>query len=1031
MKAWIQAGAGTGKTTKVVGLLLQRLLATETEPSRLLALTFTVRAANEMRDRLGTWLARLVQGGVIAELGGGLELFDERELAARRGRRALAELDRIEIGTIHSFAAHLLRQYPVEAGVSPTFVEDDGAAEASLFREMWGPWLDTRLGESGQVDVVAGFLERFEIHDLRAFAAALCKEGLRLEINEEPERRREWAGQLAAAAADTEKLIATCAEDGRARGRRLLETLRYMASVFNAPAVTPELRRQAHVLDARMPKTAECRRVERRYRELNRLARAVVGCDDHTMAVLIEWLRPFVAAFRSEYTRRGFVSFQGLLVRGADLLRCHPDIRDRLKQRFRLVLVDEFQDTDPLQGEILLYLSERLDRCAQDWRCVEPEPWKLTIVGDDKQSIYLFRGADPEAYQVIADKLTGDRSDNIERLAVNYRARRELVHFVNAIGRRTMHTPPYLSIDPSPACGTNGRIEMMLFPTLTAEAARESEAETVAAWVTEGVRLREFRAGDVALLLRTLGHAHYYTTAFRQRGIEFVIDGEKDFYAAQEVVDLLSLLAAIVDPTDELAVVGVLRSPLGAVSDRELVSLRDAGALSPLDGQNVPETLLHVRVLYDALARLHHRSRRIPARDLLREVLESVPVLEIARATFRGDQAVANVHKLVDAIAAEGSATLSGALADYRRRVHEHEEEAEAALADDELDAVRILSIHKAKGLEFPVVVLADLHREPPRTVEPAVLREWRTGRVGFRCGRLCTRDWIAAHDRYRRIEEAEALRVLYVALTRAKDRLLLTGGKPETGLLGVVVSALREEGLHIGAESQQALRGDGFEVVVHIRERTARSLGSRREVGPAWEPDYERECSDWAARDAAARQIAQMPQLRHPSISPDRRGDPEPPRVREWELDRSLRLGRDDHDVQPLSVGSRCHSLLATMDLAQPESMVADRAVRAILEPFFMSAAFREIQRAERVYREVPFVVELDGEVWSGQIDVLYCLDGRWVVADYKSDREERPDRHRAQARLYARAAQKALALPRLPESRFIYLRTGHVVRA
>jgi len=1025
----IQASAGTGKTTRVVRLLLERLLSTDTEPSRLLALTFTVRAANEMRDRLGSWLARLMGGQTVKELGGGLDLFDELCRARSRGERALAELDRVEIGTIHSFAAHLLRQYPIEAGISPTFVEDEGGAEASLFRELWSPWLDARLRDPAEIDPVLGFLERCEISDLRSFAAALCKEGVPLELHEEADGDRAWRDRLLAAAARAESLITSHAGETQRRERRVLETLRYMVRLFRSPEVTLELRRQVRLLEEKWPAARHWKREEPTYRDLRHLARAVVDCDNRTMAAVLKWLRPFAETFRREYTRSGFVSFQGLLVRAARILRDYAEIRDQLKRRFRLIVVDEFQDTDPLQGEILLFLAERADRCEPDPRCVEVEPGKLVIVGDEKQSIYLFRGADLEAYQAIASRLTGDRSGRIERLSINYRSRRELVRFVNEIGSRTMRIPDYIPIEPGPLAGEGGKVEMILFPQLDADDARESEAQAIAAWVAEGVGAGKFSAGDVALLLRTLGFAEHYTAAFRRHGIDFAIEGEKHFYGAQEVLDMLNLLGAIVDPSDQLAVVGLLRSPLGAVRDRELAELGAAGALCPFDRDRVPAALSHVGELYDLVVRLHDRSLRLPAVDFVREVIERIPILEIERATFRGDQAVANVQKLLEALTLEGANTLSGALRELRRRFRERDEEGEAAIGDDQLDAVRILSIHKAKGLEFPVVVLADLHREHPAPERRPFLREWLTGRVGYRCGALCSLDWIVADERYRRIEEDEARRLLYVALTRAKDRILLTGGKPDKGLLGLMVSALADAGLCIESAGEQTLRGCGFEVDVRIRDRIEPSWSSPAEPLLGVEPDYESEHKQWQARETESRRLTEVPLLRHPSAPAERlRGHSGTPGGED--ADRGWRLEQDDDVMDPLSVGSRCHDVLSTVDLSAPACAEADEPLRAILDSFFRSEAFREIQRAERVHREVPFLIELDDGAWSGQIDVLYSLHGRWIVADYKSDLHEEPERYRTQARVYSRAAQRALKLAEPPEFQLIYLRTGRVAR-
>jgi len=169
--------------------------------------------------------------------------------------------------------------------------------------------------------------------------------------------------------------------------------------------------------------------------------------------------------------------------------------------------------------------------------------------------------------------------------------------------------------------------------------------------------------------------------------------------------------------------------------------------------------------------------------------------------------------------------------------------------------------------------------------------------------------------------------------------------------------------------------------------------------------------------REVEARRAAATPPIRRPSLP------------REPDVERAFRLEREEGEADGLSVGSRCHDVLAAMDLAHPEGHEAGGEVRAILEGFFASAAFAEIRAADEAHRELPFVIELDGEVWSGQIDVLYRLGGRWIVADYKSDREEHPARYRTQARVYTRAVQRLLGLPGPPEFRLLYLRTGRSV--
>jgi ATP-dependent helicase/nuclease subunit A len=583
---------------------------------------------------------------------------------------------------------------------------------------------------------------------------------------------------------------------------------------------------------------------------------------------------------------------------------------------------------------------------------------------------------------------------------------------------------------------------MILFPDLAAMEVRAAEGPAIAEWIAGEIDAGRARAGHVAVLLRTLAHAHHYTDALRARGIDFVIEGEKRFHAAPEVVDTTNLLRVIADPMDRMALAGLLRSPLGAVADRDLVALRDAGALDVFARRQVPLHLAAVRRLYDTLLRLHEASRRVPVRDLIDATLEALPVLEVARATRRGEHAVANVRKLLDDVVSEPSRTLAAALAERRRRARDAQEERETALADDDLDAVRLLSIHKAKGLEFPVVVLPDLHREPPRPGVDPVLRDWLQGTVGFRCGRLCDRRWVEAAARYRAIEEDEAYRVLYVALTRARDTLLLTGGGRQQGLLGTILSALEAEGFELGAGGDQVLRGDGFEIRVRISDGAEESRAARVPERPGADAvDLVAERERWAERERACRRAGRSPTVSRPSQSlwrgrPGADGDGESGDGEKgdegWGEDEGLeRAGarRCGARAAARSLGARCHDVLAAMDLAHPERLALDADVGQILEPFFRSEAFREIQRADRIERELPFVITLGGTVWSGRIDVLYRLGNRWVVGDYKSGRSEDGERYATQARVYAEAARLALGLAAPPEFRLIHLRSARAL--
>jgi ATP-dependent helicase/nuclease subunit A len=897
----IEAGAGTGKTTRIVELLLERLLNEGVPPQNVLALTFTVKAAAEMRERLRRWLTLLMRREPIRELPGFAP-----NLA--RGPQVLEAVDQMEIGTIHSFAGHLLRLHPVEAGVTPDFEEDPGEAFDALFAECW----ERHRAEASLWERV---LEVAEPADLEALARALCRFGMPLE-----------AVEPAAYATRLAQLV-TEARDARAKLKGKNQQTRAMeaaAAVFGGATDAEALE------DGSGP--------------IVRAARAVLDVNDALIGDVLAALRPFVHAFRREYLRRGFLSFDGMIHCALDLLRTHEEIRGRLQKRFRSILVDEFQDTDPLQGELILMLAE-------------DDPSKVTIVGDPKQSIYLFRGADLEAYAEFKARLPGPE----ERRSVNYRSCPRIIECVNAV---------FPDFPPLTAHRTDapGSVELMEFEG-NADEAREAEGEAIASMIRREVDAGIWRYGQYAVLLRALPDAHRYLDAFRRHGIEFAIEGGRYFFEAPEVLDFVNLLRAIVEPADAAAVAGVMRSALGGLTDREL-----------LEGRRDERLLATLRDL-------HELSGRARIDVWVGEIFRRLPVLETAAATYRGDQAVANVLRMLDLALAEPSRTPEAFLRECAARIREAEPEEEGALADEQLDVVRILSIHKAKGLEFPVVILPDLHRgSGGRRAAPAARWHRRFG-AGYRLGAAITKARFLIDEHFERQEEEERRRILYVAMTRARDRLVLTGARGKSG-----------------------------SYMQMIRERVDLTPRAIEPVKPVPRARRAKDAFDPVALEAlwrAREGVEAAPALVTPSSLVEKR----------------VHLSdRDDPERRDAAaaVGTVCHAVLERIDFAAPSlapieelarryaprGRAADvaREARAILEGFVRSAAFAEIARSRILARELPFVRREGNGVMTGQIDLVIDRGAGPEVIDYKTDRALDPAAYVPQGAVYARALGGAL---------------------
>jgi ATP-dependent helicase/nuclease subunit A len=916
----VTAGAGTGKTTLLVDKIVHKVVVEGLPLENLLALTFTEKAATELRERLRR------------------RLGDEGRAAA---------LDRAEIGTIHSFCAHVLRRFPVEAGVAPDFRVDEGAVFRVRFERAWPRWLDRELGSAARRPRAwKAVLSRVDLGTLRELAWGLSSFGVPLD---EP-------------------------GDGAA-------TLREFAreAALAAPALADALAGKAPV-PAR-PRAGASPREKSAWR----LAQDMASIDEELVGRAVALVSEFAREFRGDYLRAGYVTFDAMLSLVYELLSNpeFPEVLEFLRNRYRFILVDEFQDTDPLQGAILQKLAE-----GPDGRLV---PGRILVVGDPKQSIYSFRGADIVAYHRFVDRILEEGGERAA-LRTNFRSHGRILSLVNDVFGRLI--APHRQLQPTyePVECPEGRapafpeptIEAILIEDAGAEEAREAEAEAIAGWIASR---RDVRYRDVAILLRALSDVNLYLEALRGRGIPYVIEGEKYFYGTPEVVDFVNLLRAVAYPHDRVALAAVLRSPYGALSDQELYARR-----RELDYRRASDL-----PLFGFLRRWNEEAGRRGVAELIDLIFEESYALEIARAGYHGEQAVANLLKLrrkaADFEAQEGG-TLREFLVRAGRAIRELEEEGESPLADETLDAVRVLSIHRAKGLEFPVVFLPDLHREfGGSRGEPVVRYDWPTRTRGIRLGAVCDAGGAALSwlDRERRREELR--RILYVGMTRAREILVLTGGvraKGET-YLSMLLPDL-----------------DRHARVTRVPYRRPALAAPPAPAEPE-RPDFEGLAARWRARERRA-------SLSERFTSPTRleeasEGEPRAP------AEAAIEIGR------------ACHRVLETLDFSRPEvpEGVPPEAAR-ILERFFRSEAFQELASSEILARELPFLLPRGGQVVQGVLDVVYRKNGILYVGDYKTDKMLEPGAYELIRDLYTEAARRIFPGTR-PRFRLIDLRRGRMV--
>lgn len=813
----LASGAGCGKTFVLTRRYLSHLIQDGVSVGQIVAITFTDRAAREMRDR--------IRKAVTAEL------HAHPEDPAWAGH--LRDLEAAPIQTIHSFCGDLLRQFAVPAGLDPRFevleevLADTLRAEAlqdslrHLLTADTPAGLDLRelvvlYGWGATVEAVKELLRERDVAAwdrwLRRTPADIAAEWAG------PERANllpVWVDYLCAASpkiAHLVNLFRTTECRGpvmRGNVQKVLDGLPTLAQAPDLAAAVDDLCEAAKVGKEKAnawPDADAYEAVKKAMEEFRKdlpakldlflaepegvEAAAVVGQRFIRVALSV------AEAYQQRKARAGVVDFQDLLVLARDLLRDSAEVRNSLLQRYRYLLLDEMQDTDPVQMELVELL------CG-----VGIEHDKLFAVGDAKQSIYRFRGAEVALFEWLRAAV---RPEGRLSLTRNYRSQPNVLHFVNALC--ALRFPEYEPLDPHHPQAFDGPCVEFLWSVPADDEGKESagdvrarEADAIARRIAELVTseekrvledgaLRRVRPGDVVLLFRSMSNVGLYEAALRRHGLDYYLVGGRAFFAQQEVYDLLNLLRALENPDDAVALAGTLRSPFGCLSDDALLLL----GLHPHGlwaGLHDPDT---VRGLPDDQPARAERIRtllndwramkdRLPIARLVGRVVADSGYDAALQFEFLGDRKLANLWKLIDLARAFDRPGLFG-LADFIARLAELVEsqprEEQAATQPENADVIKVMSIHQAKGLEFPVVFVPDLAAGGRGGFPPPARWDRRLGCLA----KPPDEDPPLFTDFPHRLGQAadavaewrEDLRVLYVACTRARDLLVLSAGLKE-----------------------------------------------------------------------------------------------------------------------------------------------------------------------------------------------------------------------------------------------------------
>ncbi len=1104
----LSAGAGCGKTFVLTERFLSYLDPRVIDPSadlhELVAITFTDAAVREMRERVRARCYRRLE-----------QATDPSERQA--WSRLIRALDAARISTIHSFCGTLLRNYAAEAEVDPRFeMLDPPAAELLRLQTV-----DHRLRQlllAGDEKMIQ-LATHFSLRGLRDHVARLLGENIEPVLSAWGDKSpsqlvdawidhyHAWVVPTAMTALLTADPLLQLQEFCRVTTASKASLQEHFAKILQAIEELPSskephlaiqhLRDLAKVRGVCTKKDWEDAEQYQHYSDMNKAVRELLDKNilRHALqpAPILEAaqkgfdLLELVGDVAKNYERvkqaRNVLEFDDLLLQAHRLLTDtrYPEIRESLTKSTRLLMVDEFQDTDPLQVSIVKAF------CGDAWAAEG-----LFVVGDFKQSIYRFRGAEPRVSSELRETLP---KPSRLSLTTNFRSQPAILDFVNTLFHDSF-TETYEPLKPSrPQVATAGSIEFLWATDKGTEPldelarrmgktqrARVREARFIARRLAQlldsGEQIvyeandegeptaRPLKLGDIALLLRTLSDVAIYEEALREQGLDYYLAGGHAFYAQQEIYDVLHLLRSIARSADDLSLAGVLRSPIFALQDETLFWLvQEHGSLNAgLFTKTLPARLSKEERTKTAraatiLTELRDLKDQMQVAELLDEAIARTGYDAMLLCEFLGQRKLANVHKLVEQARAIDRATpgdLNGFITQLSEFVVRTPKEPLAATQSDE-DVIRIMTIHYSKGLEFPLVVVPDLERrgrpdakQPVFDAQlgPLVPAEEKGTVVGWNL-----------HNFAEQLEdEEERKRLLYVACTRAADYLILSSSiedleQPKSPWLKFLSNRFDLQTGQCKGEPPSGIHVPSVLVTLEEPNTDRKSLSKSPGV------DLKKLLEEThllakAGQGVVPESVAAIPpdlssrkRFSFSRLSGQLRREKQPTAVSNSAADSSheaLGLGTLIHAVLEQAKFSEKEDLQGLCQHLAPQYVEDDwRAVAkeadTMAGKFLASQRAADLAHAQVVRREVEFVLgwpgnqqQFDGCFLHGFIDCLYQdTTGNWHLLDYKSNRVNESNVHEVaehyalQMFVYSQACERALGVAPV-ESVLHFLRPG-----
>jgi len=1015
---FVEAGAGSGKTHSLVDRMTGLIRYGHAGIENIAAVTFTRKAAAELREKFQIGLEKIIHETATPE--------EEKN----RIDNALSNFEQSSISTIHSFCARLLRERPIEAGIDPGFEEIEEADDVIFAEIVWAEYLEKQGFENSKAigwmqengifpqSITDIYQKLVQYPDVEVFRESLE----RPDFTKTKKNIKEYISDL-------KKKIPTTKP---AKGWDDLQKVVWRSLTFFRMGYLEDnrlfinllkvLSKKASVIQNKWPDKTKAKGYAEDFVNFQKdvVAPALRQWWEYLHKPLIEFALGGVAYYENWRKERSALNFQDLLMRTADLLRKNEEVRAYFKSRIKYLLVDEFQDTDPIQAEITILLTGA-DNDEDDWRKVRPKAGALFLVGDPKQSIYRFRRADIAIYNQVKEMFNKGFGEVVE-LTSNFRSLDPIRDLTNAVfngifpEKDTKHQAKFAPLDT--VRGKSDEYMNGVFVNAIGKISRNSandiavaDATIIANWICQaingGLKLERSaresaetdyaKPGDFMIIAKGKARLAVYAKALETLGVPYEISGGENFSNSEELYEIYKILKAAADPKDPVSIAAALRGLFIGASDNDLYEfVREGGRFSYfVEPDKGPEI---IKAAFKRLSRYNNITTRYSPVAAIEMIVEDLGTIPLAMSEEMGSSRAGNILKAIELLRGEkpNSTCSFIELVEYLRDIREMSTIEEMSLYPATARAVRIMNLHKAKGMEASVVILAD---PGPRTDEfPQERHIARTGSksVGYFAITRSVGDYgselLALPSNWEKYEAEEKLyndaekdRLNYVAVTRAKNILVVstyydgTRSKPWESLYQYLA---KMPPLPLPKAGAQKMKKD-FKL-----------------TKAEWKAEMKKIAVGIEMMTAKSYHVSSVTNIAEKSDAFS--GEPTG-RGAEWGnvVHRALELcGQGKRNILDV-IGPR---LLEECGIPITD---LGRLIK-ILDKIMKHEIWQRMEKSKEKYFEVPFSGTEKNIVVRGAIDMIFKEPDGWVIVDYKTDDFEkdpkRKDEYEYQLKIYGK---------------------------